>query len=215
MPPALFAKLAARDSLAGTNREFTAAASETKADAREDAQWRQRILDWYSKSGRAQLPVVGRTPPNVYGVHDMHGVVWEWVEDLASMLVSADNREQGDPDLTRFCGTGALSMEQKENYAMLHADRDALEHAGELYVEHDGVPLRSGRSAAAMKSAACFCLLLTVSFVGAAPTDPPGSLYHLNVSLQNQRGEDQASMSHADIRCWSRCSTVVVPQLVH
>ena len=99
--------------------EFTAAASETKVDAREDAQWRQRILDWYSRSGRAPLPVVGRTPPNVYGVHDMHGVVWEWVEDLASMLVSADNREQGDPDLTRFCGTGALSMEQKENYAML------------------------------------------------------------------------------------------------
>ena len=41
-----------------------------------------------------------------------------------------------------------------------------------------------------MKSAACFCLLLMTSFVGAAPTDPPGSLYHLNVSMQNQRGEN-------------------------
>ena len=35
------------------------------------------------------------------------------------MLVSGDNREQGDPDVKRFCGTGALSMEQKENYALL------------------------------------------------------------------------------------------------
>ena len=35
------------------------------------------------------------------------------------MMVSADNREQGDPDLNRFCGTGALTLEQKENYAML------------------------------------------------------------------------------------------------
>jgi formylglycine-generating enzyme required for sulfatase activity len=34
-------------------------------------------------------------------------------------MVSGDNREQGDPDITRFCGTGALSMEQKDNYAML------------------------------------------------------------------------------------------------
>jgi hypothetical protein len=35
------------------------------------------------------------------------------------MLVSNDSREQGDPDTGRFCGTGALSFEQKENYAMM------------------------------------------------------------------------------------------------
>ena len=52
-------------------------------------------------------------------MRDVHGVVWEWVLDLGSMMVSADNREQGDPDEKRFCGSGALTMEQKENYAML------------------------------------------------------------------------------------------------
>jgi formylglycine-generating enzyme required for sulfatase activity len=62
---------------------------------------------------------VGQTPANLYGVQDIHGVVWEWVEDLSSMLVSSDNREQSDPDLMRFCGEGALTMEQKENYATL------------------------------------------------------------------------------------------------
>ena len=61
----------------------------------------------------------GSTPPNYYGVRDVHGVVWEWVLDLGSMLVSADNREQGDPALKRFCGSGALTLEQKDNYAML------------------------------------------------------------------------------------------------
>jgi formylglycine-generating enzyme required for sulfatase activity len=99
--------------------EFVAAASETLRDARDDPAWRQRILDWYSKSARGALPMVGATPANVYGVHDMHGVVWEWIDDLSGMLVSSDNRQQGDPDVTRFCGTGALSMEQKENYAIL------------------------------------------------------------------------------------------------
>ena len=35
------------------------------------------------------------------------------------MTVSAYNRQQGDPDLKRFCGTCALSLELKDNYAML------------------------------------------------------------------------------------------------
>ena len=55
----------------------------------------------------------------MYGVRDLHGVVWEWVEDHSGMLVSGDNREQGDPDTMRFCGSGAISMEQKENYTTL------------------------------------------------------------------------------------------------
>lgn len=99
--------------------ELVAAASQTMRDARSDAVWRQHILDWYARSARDVLPDVGATLPNVYGVHDVHGVVWEWVEDLSAMLVSSDNRQQGDPDVLRFCGTGALTLEQKENYAML------------------------------------------------------------------------------------------------
>ena len=99
--------------------EFVAAASATQKDARIDPAWRQQILSWYSRSGREELPDVGSMPANLYGVRDMHGVVWEWVEDLSGMLVSSDNREQSDPDLMRFCGEGALTMEQKENYATL------------------------------------------------------------------------------------------------
>ena len=99
--------------------EYAAAASESKGDARKDDAWRQRILQWYSKPAGAALPDVGNTGPNFYGVYDMHGVVWEWVEDVSGMLVSGDNREQGDPDAMRFCGSGAITMEQKENYATL------------------------------------------------------------------------------------------------
>ena len=99
--------------------EYAAAASATRADARSDADWQRQILDWYSRSARGALPNVGSTPANYYGIQDLHGVVWEWVYDLSSMLVSGDNREQSDPDSLRFCGPGALTMEQKENYATL------------------------------------------------------------------------------------------------
>jgi formylglycine-generating enzyme len=99
--------------------EYAAAASDTSTDARADADWQRQILSWYSRSARGALPQVGNTPANYYGIQDLHGVVWEWVDDLSAMLVSGDNRQQSDPDALRFCGPGALTMEQKENYATL------------------------------------------------------------------------------------------------
>lgn len=99
--------------------ELVAAASPTAKDARQDPAWRQQILDWYARPAGDALPEVGTGAANYYGIRDVHGLVWEWVLDLGSMMVSEDNRVQGDPDLARFCGSGALTMEQKDNYAML------------------------------------------------------------------------------------------------
>ena len=100
--------------------ELAAAASTKNADARKDPEWRQQMLNWYSRSSSSQLlPNVGSTNANYYGVKDLHGVIWEWVEDFNAMLVGTDNREQGGADKLQFCGAGALSMEQKENYAVL------------------------------------------------------------------------------------------------
>jgi len=99
--------------------EYAAAADETRADARQDPAWRERILSWYSQPSNRALPAVGQGPADVHGLQDLHGLVWEWVEDYSAMLVSADNRDQGDPDKLRFCGAGALSMDDRENYAVL------------------------------------------------------------------------------------------------
>ena len=99
--------------------EYAAAADETRRDARSDPAWRERILAWYSVPSNRPLPAVGAGPANVYGAHDLHGVAWEWVLDWSAMLVSSDSREQGDPDSMRFCGAGALSMSDRDNYAIL------------------------------------------------------------------------------------------------
>jgi sulfatase modifying factor 1 len=99
--------------------EYAAAADERHRDARADPAWRERILGWYSRPSDTALPRAGLQAPNAYGVQDLHGLVWEWTEDYASLLVSADNRSQGDADKQKFCGAGALSTDDRDNYAVL------------------------------------------------------------------------------------------------
>lgn len=99
--------------------EYAAAADETRADARSDPAFRARMLSWYART--ADTPAeVGQGPANAYGVHDLHALVWEWVSDFNALMVSTDSRDQGeDPDLLKFCGAGAITMQDKENYAVL------------------------------------------------------------------------------------------------
>ena len=96
-----------------------ACADETRRDARSDPAWRERILAWYSRPSSSALPRTGLQAANVYGVQDMHGLVWEWTDDYSSLMIDADNRKQGDPDKAKFCGAGALAMDDRENYAVL------------------------------------------------------------------------------------------------
>ena len=98
--------------------EYAAAADETRRDARADPAWRARILGWYARPATGPLPTVG-SKPNVYGVRDLHGVVWEWVDDFNALLVDADSRTGNDPDKLKFCGAGAINLQDRENYAVL------------------------------------------------------------------------------------------------
>jgi formylglycine-generating enzyme len=98
--------------------EYVAAADATRADARGDPAWLARILGWYARPAEAALPAVGGAP-NLYGVRDVHGLIWEWVDDFNALLVNPDSRSGADADKLKFCGAGAIDLKDKQNYAVL------------------------------------------------------------------------------------------------
>lgn len=108
--------------------EFTARASQTKADASEDPVFRQRILDWYGKPATGRPAKVGATPPNLHGIADQHGVVWEWVEDYNSILLTGESRADGGLDRNLYCAAGVANSTNPSDYAayMRYAFRSSL-----------------------------------------------------------------------------------------
>lgn len=89
----------------------------TVADGTKDAEFQQAIARWYATPSPETLPDAGAGRANLFGVRDLHGVVWEWTSDFNSALVTGDAR--GDSGLERqlFCGSGSLGASDRSDYA--------------------------------------------------------------------------------------------------
>lgn len=107
--------------------EWAARASATVADASADPAFVARILTWYARPHQA-LPPAGRGEPNLWGVRDLHGVVWEWVEDFGASMVASDDREREGRFVDRVCGAGSIGAGDPSDYAtfMRYAFRSSL-----------------------------------------------------------------------------------------
>jgi formylglycine-generating enzyme required for sulfatase activity len=111
-----------------TEAEWELAASPAAAAAEETRETTRRILAFYGRP-RGRLPRVGVTPPNAVGVRDLHGVIWEWVEDFGASFAARDSRGDRDPELDAICGGAALGAADVEDYAtfMRFAFRGSLQ----------------------------------------------------------------------------------------
>lgn len=96
--------------------EYAAAADATRRDARSDRAWRIRHID--DGTPRA-LDARPGAPANAWGVHGLHGAVWEWSEDFASLMGEGDRRGQDDGQVLRYCGATALSFNDRGDYGVV------------------------------------------------------------------------------------------------
>ena len=108
--------------------EYAALADETRTDASSDSAFTSRILNWYGASGPADRTIGGFK--NVWGVYDLHGLIWEWVEDFNGEFTSGDSRGDNSQDESAFCGGSAINLSDKarREYAafMRYAFRGSL-----------------------------------------------------------------------------------------
>ena len=95
--------------------ELAAAASATRKDGENDSAFKRQILQWYSKPA-SKLGPVGKGQKNYWGVCDLHGLVWEWVSDFNTAMVTGDSREDSGLNRDLFCGAGAQNAKDRGDF---------------------------------------------------------------------------------------------------
>lgn len=80
----------------------------------QNSEYESEILKWYSVPTNT-LAKVGQGAPNKFGVQDTWGLIWEWVDDFSSVIMSGDSR--GVVSESFFCGAASLKAKDPSQYA--------------------------------------------------------------------------------------------------
>jgi len=88
----------------------------------------QLVRNWYARPTAADPGPVGVGVETTDGVRDLHGLVWEWVDDFSAAIASGDGRSATDLERGLFCGAGAVGASRPEDYVafMRYAMRSSL-----------------------------------------------------------------------------------------
>jgi len=96
--------------------EYAASAGFTVADGTKDPEYQKAIARWYGSPAPETLPAAGSGRPNLFGLRDLHGLVWEWTSDFNSAMVTGDSREKGGVERRLFCGAGAVGAGNRTDF---------------------------------------------------------------------------------------------------
>jgi len=60
---------------------------------------------------------VKQSKPNIWGVYDLFGTIWEWTEDFSSVMMSGESRKDNTTNETLFCAGASVTSSDLKNYA--------------------------------------------------------------------------------------------------
>jgi len=156
--------------------EWELAAAGSGPDAAE------KILAWYSAPSPPLPAPVGGGMPNEFGAHDLHGLVWEWVDNFNDALITGESRADSGLERDLFCGSGSVGAADPSDYAsfMRYAFRSSLQAS--FCVKNLG--FRCALDAAGADLPPCCA---EEDLLAAAPL-PEDSLWQVAAAWQDQEG---------------------------
>jgi formylglycine-generating enzyme required for sulfatase activity len=89
--------------------EYAAAASDAKRNATRDRAFIAKLVAFYTSRSAERSTTVGNGRPNVYGVSDMHELIWELTADPAAHDMSGHEHHM-------FCASSAIGAADPSNY---------------------------------------------------------------------------------------------------
>lgn len=97
--------------------ELAAAAGYARPDGQNDPELKRDLYAWLARPVPAVHAAAGAARPDFHGVRGLHGLVWEWVDDFNTAMVTGESR--GDSGLERdlFCGAGSVGAKDPADYA--------------------------------------------------------------------------------------------------
>jgi formylglycine-generating enzyme required for sulfatase activity len=97
--------------------ERAAAAGFSTVNGASEPGFTAHILAWFTKPTPATLPEAGAGRANYFGVRDLFGLVWEWVDDFNTAMVTGESRADTGLERDLFCGSGAAGARDPSDYA--------------------------------------------------------------------------------------------------
>ncbi len=97
--------------------ELAASAGFTRPDGKNDPEHTRAVQHWLSRPVPAILPDTQSARPDFHGVRGLHGLIWEWVEDFSTAMVTGESRADSGLNRDLFCGAGAVSSRDPGDYA--------------------------------------------------------------------------------------------------
>lgn len=75
------------------------------------------VLAWFTRPNPVTLPLAGAGRANFFGARDLFGLVWEWVDDFNTAMVTGESRADTGLERNLFCGAGAAGVRDPSDYA--------------------------------------------------------------------------------------------------